>query len=135
MFTQPCFIRKSTPELRDKLREITGTERWLLSLWSGYCENIVHNQMNDYSTDDINWPINNDSFIDCGTNEDLFLAITALRDDSDYMQWFVCEEDIIIIDDILHKKGDFVLHEKLERVIQSNLYHKATVSELIEHFK
>ena len=66
MFTQPCFIRKSTPELRDKLREITGTERWFLSLWSGYCENIVHNQMNDYSTDDINWPINNDSFIDCG---------------------------------------------------------------------
>ena len=66
MFTQPRFIRKNTQELRDKLREITGTERWLLSLRSGYCENIVHNQMNDYSTDDINLPINNDSFIDCG---------------------------------------------------------------------
>ena len=34
MFTQPCFIRKSTPELRDKLREITGTERRSLPISS-----------------------------------------------------------------------------------------------------
>ena len=27
--------------------------------------------------------------IDCGTNEILFLSLAALRDDSDYMQWFM----------------------------------------------
>ena len=30
--------------------------------------------------------------IDCGTNEELFLAIAALRDDTDKLQWFISPE-------------------------------------------
>jgi len=66
--------------------------------------------------------------IDCETNDELFLAIAALRDDTDKNQWFV------------DKFGNWSLsvHEK---VIMTNEIkaligvHKATVQELIEHFK
>ena len=133
MFTQPCFIRKSTGELRDWLTLIgyqyggKDTDRGEKGI---YCNQDEFFEVYRYTK-----PTRDFKIIDCGDDMDLFQSVAALRDDSDYMQWFVCEEDIIIIDDILHKKCDFVLHEKLERVIQSNLYHKATVSELIEHFK
>ena len=29
--------------------------------------------------------------IDCGDNEDLFLAISAISDHTDYMQWFILD--------------------------------------------
>ncbi len=33
-------------------------------------------------------PLKKRGSVDCGTNEDLFLAIAALRDDTDKYQWF-----------------------------------------------
>ena len=78
-FTTPCFIRKSTPELRKKLEELgyrlfgaelnedlcifTGPEYSLYSV--EFFSNIPH-------------PDETDS-VDCGTNEELFLAIASLR--------------------------------------------------------
>lgn len=91
-FTTPCFIRKSTPELRKKLEELgyrlfgaelnedlcifTGPEYSLYSV--EFFSNIPH-------------PDETDS-VDCGTNEELFLAIAAFLNDS-----------IVIIR--THKKG------------------------------
>ena len=74
------------------------------------------------------------SWIDCGTNEELFLAIAALLDDTDKNQWFV------------HKDGNFIFcdQNELKNVIDNSDeymdycvadFHKATVQELIEHFK
>lgn len=60
-------------------------------------------------------------FIDCGTNEELFLAIAALRNDTDKCQWFTDG-------DLWFKCGDEVRNE-------GRKIHKATVNELIEHFK
>lgn len=82
MFTTHCFIRKNTPELRNKLQDM------------GYRQNI-------YDTNEYPWlAVNHNMFIsvsegferlpelniDCGENEELFLALAALKDDSDYMQ-------------------------------------------------
>ena len=75
-----------------------------------------------------------DGFIYCGTNEELFLAIAALRDDTDKNQWFV------------NKDGNFIFcdQNELKHVIDNSDeymdycvadFHKATVKELIEHFK
>lgn len=67
--------------------------------------------------------------IDCRNNPDLFKAVTAIREDSDYMQWFVdhlCEEWLLCNKE---KYQDYVLLNDHVR------YHKATLSELQEYFK
>ena len=65
--------------------------------------------------------------IDCGTNEELFLAIAALRDDTSNNQYWIFDEDFY-----KWKKGDFIIG----RFGRCSCYcHVATVEELIEHFK
>ena len=95
MFTTPCFIRKNTPELRNKLEGLgyfPSSKIW-------YDENfaictIYRDNVGEYFT----FKIDDDferiiapsyPYIDCGTNEKLFIALAAMRDDSDYMQWFI----------------------------------------------
>ena len=140
MFTQPCFIRKNTPELRKKLEEL-GYNRY--PLW-----------MADWSDDDSRYvylvtdvlyytypqePTNpkNGEYIDCGTNEELFLALAALRDDTDINQWFIMDCDVY-----LHiNKGDWFIStdrnkgKHIGTQIDPMYCHKATVEEIIEHFK
>lgn len=67
-----------------------------------------------------------DGFIDCGTNEDLFLALAALRDDSDYMQWFTNDQMQM-----------WKIHDRKEDNwnLDKEFWRKAAPSELIEHFK
>lgn len=74
---------------------------------------------------------------DCGTNEELFLAIAALRDDSNYMQWFICTEDYIESPAKEWKVGDWDLNTCPDVTYEQQLPHwrKATVEELINHFK
>lgn len=69
-----------------------------------------------------------DNAIDCETNENLFLAISALRDDTDKNQWFtdgyhweICPDEVAYINAWINK--------------YESSPHKATVEELIEHFK
>lgn len=124
-FTQPCFIRKNTPGLRKKLEELGYT-----NTPSGRGEWFIPIEELEYL---VTYPISGcyqgcngywyrDDF-DCGTNEELFLALAALRDDSDYMQWFT----------------DGKLWEKSNNDLPSHYMqlegHKATVEEIIEHFK
>lgn len=153
MFTQPCFIRKNTPELRKKLLNIGHTlcrctefedADWLTVSNNKdlYCS--VHGL--GYTDEVINIPkedifnnfLSNTNHIDCGTNEELFLAIAALRDDSDKDQWFTNGTDWAI-----WREGDsfcgkpitgFEFHY-LPSSIDYDSYHKATVKEIIEHFK
>lgn len=79
----------------------------------------------------------NRSIIDCGINEDLFLAIASLRDDSDVGQWFVIDTEAYT--DI--NKGDWFKSTDVNgkyhvgTKIDPLYCHKATVSEIIEHFK
>ena len=137
-FTQPCFIRKNTPELRKKLEEL-GYNRY--PLW-----------MADWSDDDSRYiylvtdvlyytypqePTNskNGEYINCGTNEELFLALAALRDDSDKNQWFICIKDLETAFESFYK-GDFILCKinKFSKP-EDDYFRKATVEEIIEYFK
>lgn len=74
--------------------------------------------------------------INCGTNEELFLAIAALRDYTDDDQLFT------------NGKGDWGIYRDgsdgglpgmdfygMPNDFNLSYYHKATVNELIEHFK
>ncbi len=126
---QSAFIRINTPELRGKLFEL------------GYKEGRNHRNPIYYdclyfykwkfimlNDDDIEEWLNDEKnqAVDCGISCTLFLAIAAIRDGTDRMQWFTngkrwylcCEE------------GDYFLYR-----IKMMGYHKASVEGIIEHFK
>jgi len=135
-FTTPCFIRKNTEALRKKLEEIGYKMLFPIEYDNLECSD---NWVNDIKS------LNDCNGIDCGTNEELFLAIAALRDDSNYMQWFIADSILSVsyADSIgndhyfIEPKGImFFWDENWDNAtIISGRYHKATVNELIEHFK
>lgn len=135
MFIQPCFIRKNTPELRKKLEELGYKDSTFVDLKLGGI--ITFPSRNEYSVW-ANYHFNVhtlNSYIDCGTNKELFLALAALRDDSDYMQWFICDdnESMFKVDKPDMSMSKFI-HEYMDGWDVSGA-RKATVEEIIEHIK
>lgn len=125
-FTTAAFIRRNTPELRKKLEELGYylhpecidddrgnylfvNREYYLNRPLGYLEELSRS-------------------IDCGTNEELFLAIAALRDDTSANQYWVFDQDF----PPHYQKGDFTIGH-FHRC--SCYCHNATVEELIKHFK
>lgn len=141
-FTTPCFIRKNTLELRKKLEElgynhpidVIEDERFCIATSPVNCNyHIIIKGAFDDTNPHYTW--NCAGRIDCGTNEELFLAIAALRDDTNYMQWFVCTSDYKESDDKEWKVGDFDLNtcpDDFDDILPH--WRKATVNELIELF-
>lgn len=158
MFTQSCYIEKNTLELRNKLKELGykygGKERTYGEAKALYCHF-------DRFYECVQKPSRYESIVNCKDNEELFLALAALRDDSDYMQWFVSPkthtkrlsgcfgqlvgmdghyQEIVGYDWYRYENKDNALTERLNAVIQMEvedmefLPYKATVKELIEHF-
>lgn len=144
-FTTPCFIRKNTPELRKKLEEL-GYE----ILNSGNTTLDAHNYDGNGSHKSIEEgraiitsygnlygviydidTVTKKGRIDCGTNELLFLAIAALRDDTDKNQWFTDGDKWILCPEI--KFSTYWVYNDID--VNIDTVHKATVDELIEHFK
>ena len=78
-FTTPCFIRKNTQELRRGLEELGYKMLSPIEYDNLECSD---NWVNDVKS------LNDCNGIDCGTNEELFLAIAALKDDTDNNQLF-----------------------------------------------
>ena len=130
MFTTPCFIRKNTTELKKKLEELGYIPPY--KIWSdeNFAICTIHrDNMGEYIVFKIDDDFENVikpsySYIDCGTNEELFLALAALRDDTDKNQWFT--------------DGSKFTWEKSIDGLPSHYMqlegHKATLQELIEHF-
>lgn len=123
MFTQSCFIRKDTQELRDKLKEIgLHPHPCILPKFRPYL--FVNRGF--YSRNEIGCQEEVERAFDCGENEDLFLAIAALRDDNDFMQYFkAAEVDRLLLCRVKYIEDCTTFHE---------LYRKLTPEELIEHF-
>ena len=125
-FIQPCFIRKNTPELRKKL-EILGYNQH-----PSYIENEQYLYLNRgfYHIDVIGYSEEIERMIDCGDNEELFLALAALRDDSNDYQWFIWQDEV--------DEGDswrqYIPGEKWQEWWWFEV-KKATPEEIIEHFK
>lgn len=132
MFTQSCFIRKNTSELRNKLEELGYKTSTICKGGNIATSSIIgkYSIISDWQLNSTNPHItwNNGHRIDCGTNEELFLAIASLRDDRDYMQWFTDGEKW------LQNKQNDIEAIRYGKDNPINFY-KATVEELIEHFK
>jgi len=134
-FKQPCFIRKNSPELREKLENLgykpfgmvemgfgLSTDE-LLAEYESFDDSALENILKVSGTED------NKETIDCGDNELLFLALAALRDDNDYLQWFVSNKK----EWILCEKPKW--HQEHITTFGFREWHKETVEELIKHFK
>jgi hypothetical protein len=140
-FTTPCFIGKNTEELRKKLEELgynllnSGDTTLDAHNYDGKGshKNIEEGRAIITSYGNLYGVIYNVDAVtkkgrsDCGTNEELFLAIAALRDDTDKFQWFTdgyhwekCPCEVAYINAWIDYYGCSP--------------HKATVKELIEHF-
>lgn len=132
MFTEFCFIRKRSIWL---IRELDG---FGYKCNQSLIQPISHLLVVGNGCYACSFPYNCadvDKFIDCGTNEKLFLAIAALRDDSDKNQWFVCKEkDIWWLCEFDKFEDEFDIY-KDETDLECNDYKKATVEELIEYFR
>ena len=146
-FTTPCFIRKNTQELRRGLEELgyfNDSPEWTNNcsiIWAYQYPMKGFDTPNYVIADSFDIPFDKHSalcgkFVDCGTNEELFLAIAALRDDTDNNQLFT------------NGKGDWGIYRDgsdgglsgmdfygVPNDFNLSYYHKATVDELIEHFK
>ena len=127
MSTYNCFIRKNNKYLRKKLRDLgyldntcfTSFDNFLYTLGGDYYTCKSYDKFSNMRSEEF---VN--ECIDCGTNEELFLAIAALRDDSNRFQWFTDGNRWSFYD--LPKQADWLIDES---------QHKATIEELIEHFK
>lgn len=142
-FTTPCFIRKNTPELRVKLQKLgyvfvpNGYGEWHIPIEKCeylFCSSDIYRGSTMYYC--MGKIYKSNIGVDCGTNEELFLAIAALRDDTDNNQLFT------------NGKGDWSIYRDrsdgglpgmdfygMPNEFDLSHYHKATVDELIEHFK
>ena len=147
-FIQPCFIRKNTPELRKKLEELGYKPSYPIFLYPEVFKHIAAcnffgSKYYGVSDDEVSHhgeikdAIKNRGMIDCGTNEELFLPLAALRDDTDVNQWFVMDvEEYLYIN-----QGDWFLAtnrdggKHIGTQIDPMYCHKATVEEIVEHFE
>jgi len=144
-FTTPCFIRKNTANIRNRLKELGYYCNPYLGWNNLYTSIFGPTSIYSLDDDDINGLKEIYDFIDCGTNEELFLAIAALRDDSNYMQWFITDSILSVsFGDAIGNDHYFTEPKGImffwdenwdNATIISGRYHKATVDELIEHFK
>lgn len=127
MFTQSCFIRKNSPELREKLKKL-GYYVYDLDMNkdspADWCT-VIESEAG-YAGIWNKEPKNKEKFLDCGTNEGLFLALAALRDDTDFMQYFKAAED----DKLLLCRNKYIE----DYTTFYELYRKLTPEELIKHF-
>ena len=77
------------------------------------------------------------SLVCCVGNDNLFRAVSAMRDDSDYMQWFTCKTSKFTRSWYLCEEESYVPWAKKQKPFLNSLVlsSKATLEELQEHFK
>lgn len=134
-FTTPCSIivknKEQAISLMQKIKEIGERKIYEIQNNISYpC--ICGVSTNIISLCDVD-ELSSAGFIDCGTNEPLFLAIAGRRDGTDYMQWFIDRENKWLQ---CQRKTirEFIDIAAIHGYEVSDL-RKATVPELIEHFK
>lgn len=141
MFKQSCFIRKNNFQLRIALHNL-GYENsrndtvgdCIATTTTTQHYNTISQYYVDSNDPRVTWKENR---IDCGTNEELFIAIASLRNDSDKNQWFICQEEYISTHTMeLVKVGTWQMNTQYDKLTYGlkHLWRKASVQELIEHF-
>lgn len=140
MFKTKCFIRKNTPELRGKLKKMgyrvcrCAEETTAVYLMAGHGDiHAVHDESVDIFEDEVK--SGTCKLVDCGDNEQLFIAIAAMRDDTDKDQLFTNGIDWAIKREAARNLGlPGFEYLSFPRDVNTPL-HKATIEEIMEQFK
>lgn len=145
-FTQRAFIRDNRAELRDKLYNIGYKDILLNDNFSDFIciKNGKIFYCNINSINILNW-LKENGYIDCGENDEIFLAIAAMRDDSDIHQLFITDVDFGIIgtDNKIVKGKVFMcnVEDRYEGVVTPHEFcstvipaHKLSVEEIFDYF-
>ena len=140
MFTQSCFIHKNSRKLLYKLGVLGYTTKDYVKGGNGIQVDIDVDPPIAYSITYSDKSAFLCEGVNCEENEDIFFAIAALRDDYDFKQWFVDDETRYdkYTGECLSNKGDWNLcleKQWIEYDSPRELRHKATVEEILEHFK
>lgn len=140
MFITNCFIRKNTPELRGKLKKMGyyvchctgGATAVSLMALLGEVHAVCAEEL-DIFADEVKY--GKCKLIYCGDDEQLFLALASMRDDTDKDQLFTNGIDWAWFRDDTDK-GGFAGFEfyYLQRDINTPL-HKATREEIMNCFQ
>lgn len=134
-FLQSAFIRQNNASLVERLKKLgytfkedTHGDSLVTTPSVSRSRAIPHEYF--YSTDPhTTWRA--PGRIDCGVNINMFLALVALNDSTDFMQWFVSENDdwfLCVVD-----KFDVDLANWLNSPTKLE-WHKATADEITHHF-
>lgn len=139
-FVQSCFIRKNSAKLRNLLEQLgyryAGRACANCKLENLYC-------IDDRYYECTQKPSRYHSIVDCGENEELFIALASLRKDSDKWQWFWSSGWTNFDGDPLPDKWILCDQETLENFAWVNnspnsydrsIWKKATPIELIQRF-
>lgn len=129
-FTTPCFIRHATRELGDKVYAL-GNRSGTVLFWMP--NTLLCASHEEYRCFDDEWGnadnLISKGFIDCGDDEGLFLALAAMNDSNDYMQWFMLDNGLMercvqdkVEDSHFAKSGEYT-------------YKKSTAQEIIQYSK
>ena len=123
-FTTPCFIRKNTERLRESLKRLG-----IRPLLSNERLNAIGDNIKVYHGREAVFSCSYSQelyghFLDCGTNESLFLMFINGKGD-----WGICR------DNTEYGGLSGIDFYGMPNDLNVGNYHKATVEELIEHFK
>ena len=131
MFLVPCYVNKNS-ELVINFLEKLGYKK--SNITPDQCKNLCCFTTGDsepFYTNCDNYDVTeilcNKKVIDCANNFYLFCALAALRDDSDYKQWFT---DGYHWENCPEEKADLYSWESYYKTTP----HKASVEELTEYF-
>lgn len=141
MFKYSVYINKNTPELRGALVEM-GYKDFMANASVYVRSGLVCNKKViagiPYDSDEFNiadYLSKNKDIINSEGNETVFLAIAAINDENDYMQWFICDDGHSMFK--VDKPGmtmDEYVHNYMD-CWDTTGARKATVDEIITHFK
>lgn len=130
-FIQPCFIQKCTPALIEKLvgigYKMAGKATLSLGRYGIFCND---GKIKICSTNE-QPSIKDKDFIQCYDNEGLFLALASMTDN----EFGLTDYYIVTKDSLRYEKGSLHRALPLSSGIHPSCYRKATVEEIIEHFK
>lgn len=124
-FIQPCFIRKYSDELIKKLSDLGYHTA---HCGSGYT--YIECAGRWATANSVLYEEDLEGYIDCGTNEELFLALAAMTDEPcNPIEYYKVTTSCGT-----YEKGQVTQLLPLMSNIHPSCYRKATAQEIIEHF-